>query len=81
MIVMVGYPGSGKSSFCKRHLNSYERINLDELKNYSKCVSLIEASLSGGKSVVIDNTCPDPASRKKYVGINVTNCQLTGKFS
>ena len=68
MVVMVGYPGSGKSTFCKCHLKSYERVNLDDLKNYSKCVSLIESSLSAGKSVVIDNTCPDVATRKRLVG-------------
>lgn len=67
MIIMVGYPGSGKSSFCKRHLNSYERVNLDELKSYSKCVAVIERSLLGSESVVVDNTCPDVSSRKRYI--------------
>ncbi|KAL5249654.1 hypothetical protein ACHWQZ_G018498 [Mnemiopsis leidyi] len=69
MVIMVGYPGSGKSTFCKRHLKSYERVNLDDLKNYNKCVALIENSLSAGKSVVIDNTCPDEASRKRYIEV------------
>ena len=65
VIVMVGYPGSGKSYFCQNNLNSYTRINMDELKNFKKCVSLIETSLSDGQSVVVDNTSPDNASRKR----------------
>lgn len=39
LILMVGYPGSGKSYFSSEHLSSYERVNRDTLGNWQKCVA------------------------------------------
>ena len=63
----MGYPGSGKSTFCKTHLPSYTRVNLDDMKSFKKCVSAMEEALGAGKSVVVDNTNPDPNNRKRWV--------------
>jgi bifunctional polynucleotide phosphatase/kinase len=79
---MVGMQASGKSSFVKKHLVpkgrfarcfllyvGYVRINRDTLKTQEKCVSEAKKSLSEGRSVVIDNTNPDVASRAKYINL------------
>lgn len=69
LIILVGYPGSGKSYFCKHHLKGYEIINRDSLNSMQKCVTSIEACLQKGKSCVVDNTNPDQGSRRKFVDI------------
>ncbi|MPC08402.1 Bifunctional polynucleotide phosphatase/kinase [Portunus trituberculatus] len=76
MIVLVGFPGSGKSFFCSTHLAplGYVVANRDTIGSWQKCVSVMEQSLKimrlvwqDGKHVVIDNTNPDLESRKRYI--------------
>ena len=69
MIIMVGFPGSGKSTICKRHLipNKYAHINRDTLK--TRCLKVCEEELKAGKSVVIDNTNPSKKDRAKYIDL------------
>ncbi|XP_066602863.1 uncharacterized protein F21D5.5 [Prorops nasuta] len=69
VIIMVGCPGSGKSHFAKIHLKSYEHVNRDTLGNWKKCVVAMEQHLKNKKSVVVDNTNPDPATRKTSIDI------------
>ncbi|XP_039216157.1 bifunctional polynucleotide phosphatase/kinase [Crotalus tigris] len=68
LVVAVGFPAAGKSTFLKRHLVSvgYAYINQDTLGSWKKCVTLCETSLQAGKSVVVDNTNPDLESRSRY---------------
>lgn len=71
IVVLVGFPASGKSTFCERHLvpRGYVRVNRDTLKTQEKCMKAAQAALSSGKSVVIDNTSPSIESRKMYVDL------------
>jgi len=71
MVVMVGRPASGKSTFVKNYIVSqgYVLINRDTLKTQPKCLKATTSALDEGKSVVIDNTNPDSASRSKYIKI------------
>ena len=39
MVLMVGFPGSGKSHFCTKHLSGYEHISRDQLGSWQKCVA------------------------------------------
>ncbi|KAI0987048.1 hypothetical protein GJ496_009204 [Pomphorhynchus laevis] len=69
MVIIVGPPASGKSTFCIKHFSNKENyviINRDELKVAAKCISLCKASLDKGKSVVIDNTNPSRKARREY---------------
>lgn len=69
LIILVGYPGCGKSYFCKKYLKDYIHINQDELKTLSKCKLLTIKSLKEKKSIVIDNTNPSKDTRKIYIDI------------
>jgi bifunctional polynucleotide phosphatase/kinase len=69
LIIMVGQPASGKSTFSNRFLvpHGYVRVNRDTLKTPAKCLAMVEKALSEGKSAVVDNTNPDAASRAPYL--------------
>jgi bifunctional polynucleotide phosphatase/kinase len=69
VVVCVGYPASGKSRFVKKHLvpKGYVYINQDTLKTRDKCVAACQNALEEKKSVVIDNTNPESATRALYI--------------
>ncbi|XP_048449965.1 bifunctional polynucleotide phosphatase/kinase, partial [Rhincodon typus] len=65
VVVAVGFPGSGKSTFIRDFLvpKGYVCANRDTLGSWQKCVAMCERALAEGKRVVIDNTNPDVESR------------------
>lgn len=69
IILMVGYPASGKSTFYDNYLKpvGYAHINQDELKTLSKCLTLTKKYLKEKKSICIDNTNPSLETRQKYI--------------
>jgi bifunctional polynucleotide phosphatase/kinase len=69
LILLIGPPASGKSTFVNHYLSSFTRINRDTLKTKAKCIKETKLALMRGESVVIDNTNPDVASRKEYIDI------------
>jgi len=72
LVIMVGYPGSGKSFFSVKELEGrgkYLRVNRDTLKTKEKCLKVAEEGLSTGSSVVIDNTNPDAETRGEYIAL------------
>ncbi|CAK7275261.1 DNA kinase/phosphatase Pnk1 [Sporothrix epigloea] len=73
LVVLTGPPGAGKSTFCRTYLErmGYERVNQDLLRSKDRCIKRATALLESGKSVVIDNTNPDPASRSVWIDIGI----------
>ncbi|CAG8703016.1 10215_t:CDS:2, partial [Cetraspora pellucida] len=71
MVILVGYPASGKSTFAKRWLvnDGYVHVNQDALKTKQKCIKACETALKENKPVVVDNTNPSKESRKQYIDI------------
>lgn len=76
MIIMVGYPGSGKSTIAKLVqekglLNNiyYEIINRDTLKTIQKCINDTITSIKSNYSIIIDNTNPSKTDRKKFIDL------------
>ncbi len=69
MVLMVGQPASGKSTFTKRHFASYARVNQDTLLSKAKCWQEARNQLSAGRSVVVDNTNPSREARQAYLDI------------
>lgn len=69
MILMVGAPGSGKSTFWQNYLQGYFRVNRDTLKTKEKCYKVAEQQMQKGNSVVIDNTSPKREDRKYFIDL------------
>ncbi|XP_044209961.1 bifunctional polynucleotide phosphatase/kinase isoform X1 [Thunnus albacares] len=71
VIVAVGFPASGKSTFFHAHVipKGYVYVNRDTLGSWQSCVTACERALKEGRSVAVDNTNPDPESRKRYVDV------------
>jgi atypical dual specificity phosphatase len=74
MILLVGLPGSGKSTFAKMLETGmpwkYKRINQDSLGNRRACEELCRSTiLRDGKCPVIDRCNFNPMQRKHFLEI------------
>ena len=60
VVLFVGYPCLGKTSFFKRYFLSedYLHINQDTLKSRDKCVKAVKNALDSGHSCVIGRSVP-----------------------
>lgn len=69
VLLLVGAPGAGKSSFVRNHLPSLAYINQDTLKTRAKCLKTLIGLLNeaSAKHVVVDNTNPDPSVRQEFI--------------
>ncbi|KAJ3060677.1 hypothetical protein HDU98_003399, partial [Podochytrium sp. JEL0797] len=63
LVLLVGRPASGKTTFTKTHFLplGYAHVNQDTLVDRKKCIAATIAALEAGKSVVVDNTNPSAA--------------------
>jgi len=70
MIIFIGPPPSGKTTFYKNHLASdYVHISNHEFQTKAKSMKAAEAAMKEGKSVVIDCTNPQKEKRKEYLDL------------
>lgn len=73
LLVLVGFPGSGKSflakEIVKRSGNKYNIVCRDEMGTWQKCASEASKLLQQGKSVVVDSTNPDKESRARWTSL------------
>ena len=82
MVLMVGIPGSGKSTFYKKILEpDYVRVNLDTLKTRARESALISRCFSEGKSFAIDDTNVTKELREGFISQAKTHgYQVIGYF-
>lgn len=66
LIVFVGMPGSGKSSYYSKYLKDHVHIEQDKIGSRPKLLKELDKSLLSGKSIVIDSTNPDQEKRLEY---------------
>lgn len=66
VIIMCGYPASGKSSFAKSLSDKYLVISQDIYKTLSKTKKVFMENI-GKRPIIIDNTSPDIKSREFYI--------------
>jgi predicted kinase len=68
MIVFIGIPGSGKSTFYKRNFfNTHLRVNLDMLRTRQREEKLINFCFKTSMPLVIDNTNVSVLERRRYI--------------
>jgi predicted kinase len=68
LIVFIGIPGSGKSTFYKeRFFNSHIRVSLDLLNTRNKEQRFLELAFSLQQRMVVDNTNVMKVERSKYI--------------
>jgi predicted kinase len=73
-IILIGLPGSGKTTFYRdRFATSHTHISKDLWPNAGgrdpRQQKMIEETLSSGKSIVVDNTNPTAAERARIIRI------------
>lgn len=67
-ILLVGIPGSGKSSFYRqRFFTTHVRVSLDLLKTRHRERSFVNLCLESGQRFVVDNTNVTAAERAVYL--------------
>jgi len=69
MVILVGLPGSGKSTYTKQNFPNHERVNQDTLLTKERCYAAALQALQEGKSIVVDNTNPTMQARKPFIDI------------
>ncbi len=74
MILFVGIPASGKSSFYKElFFNSHIRISMDLLNTRNKEGKLLQYCFETQSKMVIDNTNVTAEGRRKYIHLGQRN--------
>ena len=74
LIILVGLPSSGKSTFAKDKLKEYTIINQDMLKTKAKCIAKCKNEMKKNSSkIVIDNTNINLETRKIYLDLAKDN--------
>jgi predicted kinase len=73
-VILIGLPASGKSSFFReRFAATHHHVSKDLLRGYRqperRQQALLDASISAGRSVVVDNTNATIASRAALIAI------------
>src|SRR5205823_4456709 len=74
LVVLVGLQASGKSTFCReRFAATHVHVSKDELRNVrqreARQRELVQAALTAGRSVVVDNTNATRADRASLIAL------------
>lgn len=80
LVLFVGYPGCGKSTFYRRFFepHRYLHVNRDTLKTKERCLRAAEEAWTQGRSVVIDNTNPSSDDRLPYISMIKKHVKTAG---
>jgi predicted kinase len=70
LVIFVGLPASGKSTYYFKHFgDTHVHVSKDLLSRGGRQEPLIEKALAAGRSVVVDNTNPSPAARAPLIAL------------
>jgi bifunctional polynucleotide phosphatase/kinase len=79
MVVIMGRPATGKTTFYKNYLAEYDLFSLDKYKSSSKLMKELEIALYNKKNVIIEGLLPTKIKRLFYFNIAKAHkykCQL-----
>lgn len=72
-VVLIGLPGSGKTTFYRQRYPSHDHISKDTLPNsgnkQARQDAALRRALAAGRSVIVDNTNVSPADRAAVIAI------------
>lgn len=74
LIIMMGYPGSGKSSivdYIKNECPRFKILSGDKLKTTGKIKKTVSKNLESGNSIIIDATNSSENKRKEYLDLAI----------
>jgi predicted kinase len=76
MIILVGLPGSGKSTIAETHFKQdYYYINQDKMGNREACISAVKKVLESGGNVIIDRVNSTRKQRAYWIELGIGyNC-------
>ncbi|GLI59676.1 hypothetical protein VaNZ11_001616 [Volvox africanus] len=78
VLVLVGIPGAGKSTLCKRLASSgWRHINQDELGSRRSCEESMRMALRAGQHIVIDRCNHTEAQRSHWIKLS-KECGIGG---
>lgn len=81
LILFMGIPASGKTTFYRARFSDLVHINLDTLHTRTKERELFAECLANGRSVVVDNTNPTRADRARYIPLaRAAGYEVVGYF-
>lgn len=73
MIILVGPPAAGKSSFCRKEcFSNYIVANQDTLKTKAKVITTLKKALANKKSVIVDRKNEYIKDRKEFLELAKT---------
>lgn len=67
LVLLVGYPGCGKSTFSKKYYGDYVYINLDTDKTKENTLKKLKNAITDEQSIIIDNTNLSYDNRQEYI--------------
>lgn len=82
LVIFIGAPGTGKSSFYREHLEplGYVHANQDALKTDAKVKKLVSASMKACKDICLDRTNAKSGQREPYVQLAKENDYIVRYF-
>jgi len=69
MVILCGFPASGKTTYAEQTLKDFYRVSKDELKTAKKCIKVCQEKLSKGHNVVIDNLNATISDRERFISM------------
>lgn len=67
LVLLVGFPGCGKSTFAKKYYSDYIYINQDTDKTAANSIKKFKTGVKNNKSIIIDNTNLDYNKRQEFI--------------
>ena len=69
LVLLVGYPGCGKSTYSKKHFDKYTYINQDTDKTKNNSIKKVKEAVKEEKSIIIDNTNLSYEKRQEFINL------------